>query len=72
MLDNKTLVRYYLQDLIKDIRAARRQAKERHELKDYEQHCIELFRELWPFRHTATIDQWGMPTIQEEEPPLFI
>ena len=52
------LTRFYLQDLIVDIRCARRDG-----LHKYASKCEGEFRALWPTRHNATIDRYGIPTI---------
>ncbi len=58
-----TLTRDYLRDLVADIRAARRDAAERNdtELADYAKRRAYELRVLWRVRHAAPIDRYGTP-----------
>lgn len=50
------LTRFYLRDLISDIRCARRDGMPEYALK-----CAEEFRALWAGRHDAKIERYGIP-----------
>jgi hypothetical protein len=50
------MARFYLQDLVVDIRCARRDG-----LSEYAEKCAQEFRSLWSGRHAATIDKHGAP-----------
>jgi hypothetical protein len=52
----KQLTRFYLQDLVIDIRCARRDG-----LSDYADKCLAELRSLWASRHRAFIGQYGVP-----------
>ena len=49
--------RDYLRDLAVDIRCARRDG-----LPSYAAECVDTFRTLWPRRHAARIDRYGVPS----------
>lgn len=50
------LARYYLLDLIVDIRCARRDGHEA-----YAQDQVAEFRRVWKIRHAPAIDRYGIP-----------
>ena len=52
----KQLTRFYLQDLVVDIRCARRDG-----LTAYAASCVHKFQSLWPHRHKASISKYGIP-----------
>jgi hypothetical protein len=53
---NKKLTRWYLHDLVVDIRCARRMG-----LPAYEDKCIRAFRRIWRRRHRCVVDRYGVP-----------
>ena len=55
---NKQLTRMYLQDLVVDIRCARRDG-----LDDYAKSCEHKFRSLWAGRRSAHITRYGTPEV---------
>ncbi len=63
MQNSTNLTRDYLRDIVTDIRCARRDG-----LTDYAKQCEGIFRILFPSRHQASIDRYGMPRVISPAP----
>lgn len=53
------LVRAWLRDQVRDIRAARRDG-----LLEYADRCAAELRAVWPVRHTVRLDAYGTPRVE--------